>query len=53
MQTTTEKIEFIGYLIRGEINLWNLKIYILRKKAKKVKKHNNFTFYDYIEQCRS
>ena len=26
---------------------------ILRKKAQKVKKHNNFTFHDYLPQCRS
>ena len=26
---------------------------ILRKRAQKVKKHNNFTFHDYLPQCAS
>ena len=55
MQTTTEKNELIGYLIFVEIKLYKLsKMYILRKRSQKAKKkHNNFTFYDYLEQCRS
>ena len=61
MQTTTEKIKLTGYLILVEIKLCNLKnehfetsrMNILRKRAQKVKKHNNFTFHDYLPQCHS
>ena len=39
MQTTTEKIKLITYLILREIKFWNLKNEnILRKKLKKGKK---------------
>ena len=33
-------------------NFGTSKIIILRKRAQKVKNHNNFTFYDYLPQCR-
>ena len=35
VQTTTEKIEFIGYLILGEIKFWNLKNEHFEKKNPK------------------
>ena len=35
MQTTTEKIELIGYLILGEIKLCNLKDVHFQKKTPK------------------
>ena len=38
MQTTTEKIKLIAYLILGDIKFWNIKNEnILRKRAQKVK----------------
>ena len=43
MQAATDKIKLTGYFILN----------ILRKRAQKVKKHNNFTFHDYLPQCRS
>ena len=46
IQTTTEKIKLTGYLILGEIKFRKLKMNILRKRARKVKKDNNFTFHD-------
>ena len=53
IQTTTEKIKLIGYLILGEIKFFTSKMKILRKRAQKVKKDNNFTFHDDLRQCRS
>ena len=38
IQTTTEKIKLIGYLIFGEIKFWDLKMNIFRKRAPKNKK---------------
>ena len=54
MQTTTEKIKLTGYLILGEIKFWNLKNEHFEKKSSKSEKknHNNFTFHDYLPQCR-
>ena len=53
LQTTTEKIKLNGYLILGEITFCNLKNEHFEKIAQKVKKYNNFTFHDYLPQCRS
>ena len=54
MQTNTEKIELSGYFILGEIELCNLKnVHFEKKSPKGFKKNNNFTFHDYLEQCRS
>ena len=54
MQTNTEKIELTGYLILGEIKLYKLKnVYFEEKISKNKKKHNNFTFHDYLEQYYS
>ena len=54
MQTNTEKIELTGYLILGEIKLYKLKnVYFEEKISKSKKKHNNFTFHDYLEQYYS
>ena len=53
MQTTTKKIKLIGYLIFVEIKFCNLKNEHFEKKSQKVKKHNNFTFHEYLPQCRS
>ena len=38
LQTTTEKVKLIGYLILGEIKFWNLKNKHFVKKNPKVKK---------------
>ena len=49
MQTTTEKIKLIGYLILGEIKFCEFKNEHFEKKPKKLKIiANNFTFHDYL-----
>ena len=52
LQTTTE-IKLIGYLILGEIKFCNVINKDFEKKSQNIKKHNNFTFHDYLPQCRS
>ena len=54
IHTTTEKIKLIRYLITGEIKFCNLKNENFeKKKAKKLKKHNNFAFHGYLPKCHS
>ena len=53
IKTATEKIKLTGYLILGEIKFTSSKMKILSKIAQKTKKRNNFTFHDYLSQCRS
>ena len=43
MQTTIEKIELIGHS----------KMYIIRKRAQKDKKHKHFIFHGYIIETRN
>ena len=44
IQTTTEKIELTEYLILLRLNFATSKMNLLRKRAEKVKNHNNFTW---------
>ena len=53
IQTTTETIKLIGYLILGEIKYWNLENEQFKKKNQKSWKHNNFTFHGYLAQYPS